>query len=97
MLFRSRILEDGGRGLARQIDWAFERALSRAPTPAERKVLEDLHQKSLARYRAAPAQADELIHAGEAPVPAELKAPEFAAMTTVARAILNLHETITRN
>jgi hypothetical protein len=38
-----------------------------------------------------------LIHTGEAPVPADLKPSEFAAMTTVARAILNMHETITRN
>ena len=38
-----------------------------------------------------------MLAPGEAPVPEDLNPAEFAAMTTVARAILNLHETITRN
>jgi hypothetical protein len=96
-VFAQHILREGGRGVERQIDWAFERALSRAPTAGERKVLEDLHQKSLAQFRASPEDATALTHAGEAPVEAGLKPADFAAMTTVARAILNLHETITRN
>jgi hypothetical protein len=92
--FAENILKKGG---ASPIDWAFEKALSRKPLAEERKVLTGLYQESLAEFRADPKAAGELIHAGEAPVDAGLKPVDLAAMTTVARAILNLHETITRN
>ena len=96
-VFAEHILKHGGRGTASQIEWAFERTLTRKPTAEERRILADLHAKSLARFRGAPADAQALIHEGEAPVPADLKPADLAAMTSVARAILNLHETITRN
>jgi hypothetical protein len=96
-VFAQHILEKGGRSVAQQIDWAFERAESRKPSPEERRILLELHQKSLARFRAAPADVQGLLHFGEAPVAADVKPAELAAMATVARAILNLHETITRN
>ena len=53
--------------------------------------------KSLAEFKRTPDAARRLIAEGEAPVARDLPAPELAAMTTVARAILNMHETITRN
>jgi hypothetical protein len=34
---------------------------------------------------------------GEAPLPTDRNLAPFAAMTTVTRAVLNLHELITRN
>ena len=80
-----------------RVDWAFQRAASRPPTPVERQALADLYTRSLAQFRRTPADAAQLIHEGEAPVPSDLPAAELAAMTTVARAILNMHETITRN
>jgi hypothetical protein len=80
-----------------RIGWGFERAVNRPPTAEERRVLQGLYRASLEEFRATPAAAASLIHAGEAPVPASLKPAELAAMTTVARAILNMHETITRN
>jgi len=51
----------------------------------------------LKEFRADPKAASEFIHTGEKPVDPSLKPADLAAMTTVARAILNLHETITRN
>ena len=83
--------------LGHSIDWAFERAESRPPTTAERRILTDLYAASLEQFRAAPADARALIQTGESPVPPNLNPAELAAMTTVARAILNMHETITRN
>ena len=88
-------LASGGSKLDTRLDWAFQRALNRTPDKAERKVLTELHRKNLARFRAAPNETRELLGVGEAPVAGD--AVEVAAMTTVARAILNLHETITRN
>ncbi len=80
-----------------RIGWAVERVLSRPPTKDELAILEDLYAKSLAHFRAAPEDAAELIRVGEAPVVSDAAPAELAALTTVARAILNLHETITRN
>lgn len=94
--FAQSVLKSGLKG-APAIDWAFEKALSRKPLDQERKVLLGLYQESLSEFRANPQAATEFIHTGEAPVDPSLKAADVAAMTTVTRAILNLHETITRN
>jgi hypothetical protein len=93
------------RTLDARIDRAFERTVSRDATAAEHRTLDDLYRKSLAEYRQSPEEAEALIHSGEAPLPAAsalksgapLGPAEFAALTVVTRAILNMHETITRN
>jgi hypothetical protein len=76
---------------------AFERALGRQASADEMKVLTDLYRESLAEYRTNGQAAREFIHTGERQVDAALKPADLAAMTVVTRAILNLHETITRN
>jgi hypothetical protein len=86
-----------GRDFNARVEWAFQHAVNRAPSPDERRTLADLYAKSLTQFQSTPAGARELIHEGEAPVPPNLKETELAAMTTVTRAILNMHETITRN
>jgi hypothetical protein len=96
-VFAQHILQDGGQSAPERLDWAFVRALGRKPTLAERRTLDALYRKNLARYQAAPASAQQLLRVGEAPVAAKQSPAELAAMTTVARAILNLHEAITRN
>jgi hypothetical protein len=96
-VFAQHILNDGGRTAPQRLDWAFFRALSRKPTPAERRTLAALYSKNLARFQAAPDDAKQLIRVGDAPLASSAPPAELAAMTTVARAILNLHETITRN
>ena len=55
-----------------------------------------LLEKHLAHYRGDPAAAKALIQVGEFAVPGELDPAELAAWTSVARALLNLHETIVR-
>ncbi len=95
-VFAARILGSAG-SLPARLNFAFQRALDRAPGSEERRVLEGLYRDSLAQFRRSPADAEALIHTGESPAPAGIPPAELAAMTTVARAILNLHETITRN
>jgi hypothetical protein len=80
-----------------RIAWAFERSVSREPTAAERQILNDLLRQSTAEFRRSPESATKLLHIGESVVPAGEKPVDLAAMTAVARAILNMHETITRN
>ncbi len=96
-VFAQKILKEGGLTLDDQINWAFERALSRRPRANERRVLVELHRKSIARFRRNPGLARELNRAGDSTVAKDLAPTRLAAMTTVARAILNLHETVTRN
>ena len=91
-VFAANILNQGAN-----VEWAFLRATGRDASSEEQRILTDLYRKSLDDFRKSPADAEALIHTGESPVPAGLKPAELAAMTTVARAILNLHETITRN
>ncbi len=96
-VFAQNMLKDGGRSLDERIDWAFLRAASRRPSAEEHGTLAELYRKNLARYQAAPEEAKKLIQVGEAPALESADPAELAAMTTIARAILNMHETIMRN
>jgi len=89
----TRLLEDGDQDL---ISRAFHRCLSRDPDPAEKAILENLHQKELERFKADPELAKKFISVGQSKPPADLDSVQLAAATSITRAILNLHETITR-
>jgi len=71
--------------------------LGRPPVRAETRSLEGLFAAQRQRYAADETSARALVSAGAAPVASDLPVAELAAWTTVARAVLNLHETITRN
>ncbi len=96
-IFARRALKEGGALPRAQITWAFERATGRKPNAEETSVLTNLYQKNLLNFQRDSAGARELTMVGDAPAVKETSAVRLAAMTTVARAILNLHETITRN
>jgi hypothetical protein len=96
-VFAQNILQQGGAAIGSRLNWAFLRATGRFPTIQEQKVLQELYQRSLSRFMASPVDAQQLISSGEAPPGRLGKDAELAAMATVARAILNLHETVTRN
>lgn len=96
-VFAEHAMQEGGPHVEAQIAWAFTRALGRAPSDDEHRVLAALYAKSLTRYERDPAAAREFVSAGEYPRAKGLKETQLAAMMTVTRAILNLHETITRN
>lgn len=89
--FAERILREGGAAEADRLAWAFRRAVSRRPSPDEARVLGRLRQKHLEQYRADRKAAEEMSGA-----PKDLDAVELASWVSVARTILNLHETITR-
>ena len=71
--------------------------MSRVPRPEEEKVLLDLFLHHLSEYHADRSAAQQLVKTGDWPVPGDLDIAELAAWTSVARVLLNLHETITRN
>ena len=96
-VFAQNILKQKTVKLESQIGGAIEKTLGRIGSPEEIKILTDLYNKNLARFQMNSADANEFIRIGDSPVAKELNPAKLAAMTTVARAILNLHETITRN
>jgi hypothetical protein len=96
-VFGDRILHEGGNNLQSQIAWAFQQATGRRPENDEIAVLVDLHSKSLAHFKADPAGTAEYLKIGDSAVPAKDRLADLAAMTNVARVIMNLHEVITRD
>ncbi len=92
-----KIMREGGRTLSAQLRWVFQRALARAPTADEQRLLEGLFAQQKARYQKDDDAARALISTGEAPVAQDLPIADLAAWTAVSRAVLNLHETITRS
>lgn len=96
-VFAERVIKQGGKDTSARIDYAFLEALQRKATADEQKILSGLLQQHLQHYQANPKDAEALLKVGERPAAAELSRPELAAWTSVTRAILNLHEIITRN
>ena len=75
---------------------AWLRCLSRPATAEELSILGEFHASELARFNSNPAAATQLLGVGEQPASKEIPPVKLAAATSLARAILNLHETITR-
>jgi hypothetical protein len=92
-----RIMRQGGKDPAARLSYAYRQVLQRAPLPAETHLLEKLAAQHLAQYEKDKDAATKLLSVGAAPAPKDLDTAELAAWTSVARVLLNLHETITRN
>jgi hypothetical protein len=95
--FAARIMREGGADAQSRIGFAYHEALSRSPTKAELAILGELLELNQKRYATDAKAAHALITTGQSPVPIDLKPVDLAAWTMVARAMLNLNETITRN
>jgi hypothetical protein len=80
----------------RRIEYAFRLATARKPAGSEKGVLRQLLKGRLKEYQQDRPAALKLLAIGESPRDKRLDAAEHAAWTTVASAILNLDETITK-
>jgi ubiquinone/menaquinone biosynthesis C-methylase UbiE len=96
-VFAARIVLEGGRTESERLRYAYRRALERDPTSEEAGLLLQLYRRHLAQYQADPAAAAMLLNVGDAKPPKEAQPAELAAWTSVARVVLNLHETVTRD
>jgi hypothetical protein len=94
--FAERLLSTPGSS-AERAHRAIRLAVQRPASAAEVSVLTTLHAQQLAKYQANRAEADKLLRVGARPVPKDVDTAELAAWTAVTRAVLNLHETITRD
>jgi len=96
-IFAERIIREGGKDTEARLTFAYQHALNRNPNTKELTLLTTLFVKHLKQYKADQAAAIALLKVGAKPADAKLDKSELAAWTSVARVVLNLHETITRN
>lgn len=82
---------------AGRIDFAYRRALSRNAAPEEIAMVGAFFDGQLARYQAAPGEAQKAITFGDSKPPENTDPVELASWTLVANLILNLDEAIMRN
>jgi hypothetical protein len=95
--FASRIMSEGGAATEDRVKFAFRQAVCRLPDAAEQQALTALLTESQKQFTAAPEEAKRLLAVGLKPVAKDLDSVELASWTILARAILNLSETLTRN
>ena len=91
-----RVLREGGQTSESRLEFLCRAVLSRKPRDDEARVLTEVYKKHLRRYSREREDAAALLSIGQRPTPPGVDAGELAAWTSVARIILNLHETITR-
>ncbi|MBV6433435.1 MAG: hypothetical protein IANPNBLG_03613 [Bryobacteraceae bacterium] len=89
-----KVIAQGKRDAASRVRMAFEMAAARTPGTQEVKLLAGLAKKEEETFQRNPEEAKKLLEVGESR--ASGNAAELAAWTTVASAILNLDEVITK-
>ena len=98
--FAGRILRSPASSTQQRLTFAFRHAVSRQPDQVEQQTLAELLAAERDRY-AEDAEAVENLRTknglAEVKVPEDVEPAELAAWTSVARVILNLNETVTRN
>ena len=94
--FAERVMREGGSKPPARLRWAFQQALDRAPKGDERRLMLQLFERELTRFKSDSDGASKLSGLGEFAKAGELDPAELAAWTSVTRSLLNLHETITR-
>ena len=95
--FAARMILDGGDDNRARVRWAWRQALGRIPHDNELAVAIKLLDQHRRQFADDVSSANDLLHVGQAPIPRAIDPIELAAWTSVARLILNLHETIVRN
>ncbi|MFI4877156.1 MAG: PSD1 and planctomycete cytochrome C domain-containing protein [Blastopirellula sp. JB062] len=95
--FAARILSEAPADDAQRLKHAYQLALSREPRLDEASILTTVLTENRQAYQADPQAAAQLSQVGLKATAPQHDAAELAAWTQVARVILNLDETITRN
>jgi hypothetical protein len=80
-----------------RVDILVGKVLQRTPSGGEKKVLTELFERHLQQYQTDAKAARGYLAVGARPIPNDIDIAELAAWTNVARVVLNLHETITRD
>ncbi|MBI2946525.1 MAG: PSD1 domain-containing protein [Verrucomicrobia bacterium] len=94
--FGQRIMQQGGTTVADRVKYAFRVCLGRNPTTAELDRLTKAFETEFEHFLKHRADANQLVHAGATPPPANVDVIELAAWTLISQVLLNLDETITK-
>ncbi|HMC65434.1 MAG TPA: DUF1549 and DUF1553 domain-containing protein, partial [Gemmataceae bacterium] len=92
-----RVMREGGQSADERVEFAYRQVLQRKARPEEVQLLTGLLARHQKQYQVDKSAAAALLKVGDKPVPKDIDAAELAAWTSVARVVLNLHETVTRN
>ena len=95
-LLAERMMEDGGASPQEQIAYGFRLVTARSPRDAELILLLKAYKDERDRYSDDEEAALGLLGVGKVPTSTQAASSDLAAMTTVARLLLNLNETITK-
>ncbi|MFM1800649.1 MAG: hypothetical protein RJA81_1, partial [Planctomycetota bacterium] len=97
VVFAARILDElPSADDQKRLSLAFQTALQREPSPSELILLEQRMVELRRQYEDAPENARTLISNSQTNISDHHHSKEVAVWTHVARILLNLHETITR-
>ena len=91
-----RMMTDGGQEIANRLRHGVEIVLARQPTAAEMTELTAFYEAEHKFFREDAAAAERQLSVGESARNEDLAPADHAAMTSVARLLLNLSEAITR-
>ena len=91
-----RMMTEGGRTIDEQITFGFRLVTGRRPGSGELNVFREAYAEERKHYSKDKAAALKLLKVGESSFNAELDAAELAAMTSLARLLLNTDEAITK-
>lgn len=97
MLAARTLASKQNKGFTDRLERLYQLALSRSPDPEETKLLNGLYQSNFDSFKKNPETATEFLSIGQAKVTATVDAATLAAWTSIARAVLNTNEFITRN
>lgn len=89
--------DSGDETIASRIDTMMQWALARPASSAEIQVLTQLLNEQQDYYANHLDEAQALVKVGDTPAAKQLNPSELAAWTSLARAIMNVHEFIVRN
>ncbi len=92
-----RIVREGGDTEASRLEFAYRLVLSRKPKGAEREVLLKLLHQHRKEFESEAEAAKKLQNVGLKPTSEDTDTAELSAWTSVARVLLNLHETMMRS
>ena len=92
-----RLMSEGGKTAAQRLAWGFRLVLTRKPNPREAATLEKTLGQLLAKFKADPEAAKQLLSVGDSEVNTQLDPGEQAAYAMIASLLLNLDETVTKN
>lgn len=91
-----RMMLEGGKTAEQRITFAYRLATAHKPSRMTLRALSALYARQLSKYRAAAAQAKQLLAVGEGKRDESLNPAEHAAWTIIASVILNLDASLTK-